>query len=341
MAITSGAGPHSAWLMVGGAQMLVESGNVSQSATRKTAQFHCTLPLTEANHDALAGVADDTAKVEVMTRGSRSTLITGKIKKVDTDYIAGVLRVVGHDLSTELHNRKTSEKWLNKKPSEIIQDLIGRAGISAGNIASSELMAGKKTVQDFVKLSDNVSYAYVIHKLSQLDGARWWVDPQGRFNYVPSGTPIGSYSVFVDRSKRPVVSDCLDLRISRNVDAGKKILVTYKSWHPRQKQVFQGQAIVPGKGGPLEFNFHVPNLQQDHVDKYAKSAAIERARHAITISATVVGDPAVQAGMGLQLTGTEYYDGTYDIDTVHHTFGMSGHRTHITSRGPGEGRAVS
>jgi hypothetical protein len=33
--------------------------------------------------------------------------------------------------------------------------------------------------QDFVRLSDNVSFAYVIHKLAEFDGARWWVDANG------------------------------------------------------------------------------------------------------------------------------------------------------------------
>lgn len=340
MAITSGVGPHRAWLTVDGAQMLIENGNVSQSARRRTADFHCAVPFTQANHDVLAGIVDNKATVEVMTRCTRATLLTGEVKRFDVDYIGGVIRVTGHDLSTQLHENKTSEKWLNKKPSEIVEDLIGRVGLS-GNITSSDLMAGKKTVSDFVKLSDNVSYGYVIHKLSQLDGARWWVDPQGKFHYVPSGTPVGTYSIFIDRTKQPIVSDCLSLSIKRNVPASRPLRVSVKAWHPRQKQVFQGQATISGKGRPLEYNFHVPNLMQDHVDKYAKSMAIERARHAVTISATVVGDPSVCAGMGLQLSGTDYFDGTYDLDTVNHVFGMSGHQTHLTARGPGEGRSVS
>jgi hypothetical protein len=36
--------------------------------------------------------------------------------------------------------------------------------------------------------------------------------------------------------------------------------------------------------------------------------------------------------MGLQLNGTGYWDQMYDIDTVEHDIGMTGHRTHITAR---------
>ena len=320
MAITSGAGLHQAWLNVDGAQFLIESGTVNQSAKRKTSTFHCTLPLTEQADDALATIGDNSTSVTCLTRGVTGTLITGEIDKVRFDMIARTIVVTGRDKSAKLHEIKSSEKWLNKTPSDIVQDLIGRVGISGGNITSSSIMAGKKVVQDFVKLSDNVSAAYIIHKLSQLDGARWWVDPQGQFHYVPIGTPSGVYSIFIDQSGEPIVSDCLDLKISRNVQAGKSIKATVKSWHPRKKQNFQYDSTVPGNGGPLEYNFQIPNLQQDHVTKYAQSMASERARHELTVSATVVGDPTVYAGMGLQLRGTGYFDQTYDIDTLtHHT----------------------
>jgi hypothetical protein len=174
-----------------------------------------------------------------------------------------------------------------------------------------------------------------------LDGARWWVDANGNFNYVPIGSPQGTYSIFIDESSEPLLSDCLDLRIKRNVQAGKSIQTTVKSWHPKKKQVFQYQSTVGGNGGPVPYNYHLPNLLLDHVTKYAKSLATEKARHELTVTATVVGDPTVSAGMGLQLSGTNYFDQTYDIDTVHHNFGMSGHRTHIVARSAKQGRSAS
>ena len=59
------------------------------------------------------------------------------------------------------------------------------------------------------------------------------------------------------------------------------------------------------------------------------------------MSATVVGDPSVQAGMGLQLSGSNFFDQVFDIDTVTHDFGMGGHLTHITARSAGQGRSAS
>jgi hypothetical protein len=341
MAITSGAGPHFASLNVGDSSFPIEHGSVTQDAKRKTSSFSVVIPLSYPGAAAaLANLGDNTATITVSTRGMTGTLVTGEVDHTDFGYIDRVIRVHGRDKSAKLHDNKTSEKWLNKKGSEIVSDLIGRIGLS-GNVTASKLMAGKKLEQDFVYLSDNVSFGYVIHKLSQIDGARWWVDANGNFNYVPLGTQQGVYSIFINQDSEPISADCVQLRINRNVQAGKTISATVKSWHPKQKKVFTYKSNVTGNGGPIEYSYHIPTLLQDHVTKRAQSQANEKARHELTVDATVVGDPSVQAGMSLSLSGTHYFDQIYDIDTVHHEIGMSGHRTHIVARSAKQGRSAS
>lgn len=341
MAISSGAGPHFAWLTVNGQTFPIEHGSVSQNAKRKTSSFAALIPLSFPGAAAtLANLGDNDSSVTVSTRGTQAPLITGEVDDVNFDFIGRTIQVTGRDKSAKLHDNKTSEKWQNKKPSEIVQDLIGRVGLS-GNIAASLLMAGKQLEQDHVHLSDNVSFAYVIHKLAQLDGARWWVDASGKFNYVPLGSPQGVYSISVNQNAQPISADCIELRVRRNIHAGKTISATVKSWHPKKKQVFSYTSNVDGNGGPINYSYHVPALLQDHVTKRAKSQAAEKARHEFTVTATVVGDPTVQAGMGLQLTGTNYFDQVFEMDTVQHDFGMPGHLTHITARSAKSGRQAS
>jgi hypothetical protein len=341
MAISQGVGPHFAWLNVSGATLPIEQGSVNQSAQRKTAGFHVTIPMNFPGAEAaLAGISDRSATIVCETRGVTGTLFTGEVSRFDFDNIGRKITVTGHDPSMKLHDNKTSEKWQNKLPSDIVSDLIGRVGLS-GNITSSALMAGKKLQQDFVKLSDNVSFGYVIHKMAELDGARWFVDPNGTFHYIPFGTNLGTYSITIDQSKMPISADCLSLKITRNLHAAKSLSATVRAWHPRKKQVFQYQSTIPGSGGTINYNYHIPTLDQEHVKKYAQSLLNERARHELTVSATVVGDPTVYAGMGLTLTGTGYFDQTYDIDTVHHKIGMSGHTTSLTARSAKAGRQAS
>lgn len=340
MAITSGAGPHFAWLNVAGATLPIIHGQVTQSAKRKTSSFHCVIAMDfPGAADTLASLGDNTATVSVLTLGQTRTLITGEVDATNFDFIGRKIIVTGRDKSAKLHDNKTNEKWQNKLPSDIVKDLTGRVGLS-GTITSSKLLAGKKLVQDFIKLSDNVSYAYVIHRMAEFDGARWFVDPNGNFYYLPFNSPIGTYSLNIDQDS-PIKSDCLSLMIKRNVQAGKAVVVDVKSWHPRDKQVHQYQSTVPGNGGPINYNYHIPTLTQDHVTQHARAQAAEKARHEFTVSATVVGDPTVCAGMSCSVNGTRYFDQTFEIDTVTHDIGMSGHRTHITSRAPKKGRSAS
>lgn len=341
MAITSGVGAHSAWLKVDGTTLLIEYGSVTQSANRKTSSFQCTLPLSEPGaYATLAEIGDNSTTIEVMTRGVTRTLITGEIDTVDYDMIGRKINVTGRDKSAKLHDNKTNDKWLNKKTTDIVKELAERAGVKV-DAKTLDTMAGKMLEQDHVKLSDNVSFAYVLHKLAELDGARWWVNADGILKYAPFGSPDGSYSIFIDQSAQPIKSDCLHLRLHRNVQAGKTIETTVKSWHPKKKKVVQHKSTIPGKGGPLKYNYNIPTLQQDQVEKHARSQATEKARHELGVRATVVGDPSVAAGMGLSLTGTQFFDQTFDIDTVHHEFGMRGHTTHITARSAKKGRTAS
>jgi len=160
--------------------------------------------------------------------------------------------------------------------------------------------------------------------------------------YRTGPSPAGIYTLtYVRATDGPIAADSMVLRIRRNIQAGKSVKVKVKSWHPKKKEVFEYESNVEGKGGPIEHSYHIPNLLQDHVKQYAQSRANEYARHEITLHATVVGDPSINVAMGLQLTGTGYWDQLYEMDTVHHEFGMSGHRTSITARSPKDGRSAS
>lgn len=342
MAITSGAGPHFAYLNVDGQSFPIERGSVEQQATRKSSTFSAALPLSYPGAEAtLANLGDNTTTITVSTRGIPGTLVTGEIDTVAFDYIGRTIRVTGRDKAAKLHENMSSEKWINKKGSEIVSDLAGRIGLGA-NVEASALMAGKLLQQDYVRLSDNITFAQVIHKLAEFDGARWWVDAQGILNYVASGSPSGMYTLnYIPPGPGYMVADFLSLSINRNVQAGKDIQVTVKSWQPKDKRVYEKQTTVPGNGGPLKYNYDLPNLKQDHVDQHAKSRANEVARNELKLSASVAGDPSCNVGMGLILTGTNYWDQTYEMDCVHHEVGMSGHRTTITARAGKGNRSAS
>ncbi len=343
MAITSGAGPHFAFLNVGGSSFPIEHGSVSQHKTRKTSTFSAVIPLSYPGAEAaLAALGDNDATIIVQTRGTTATLFTGEADTTEFDYVGRVIRITGRDRSAKLHENKTSEKWLNKKGHEIVQDLAGRVGLSV-QADGSTLMAGKKLEQDFVRLSDSISFAAVIDKLAPFDGARWWVDQNGTRHYRVGASPTGTYTLnYTPPTAGYMTADFVALKIRRNVQAGKTTNVKVKSWHSRKKEMFEGNSNVESKtSGEINHEYHIPGLLKDQVQQYAKARANELTRHELTLHATVVGDPTVNVAMGLQLNGTGFWDQTYEMDTVHHEFGMSGHLTSITARAGKGGRSAS
>jgi hypothetical protein len=333
VAISSGVGPHLAWINLGGVNFPVTSGSVTQPKTLKTAHFRACVPMSYPGALDAFAAATSTAPVNIIvsTRGEQATLFMGTALEVDFNFIKRQIVIDGKDGSFQLHQTKVSQKFQNMPGSQIVQQLAAQAGLSV-NIGSSALMAGKVVTSDFVKLADNISIGQVIHKLAEFDGARWWVK-NGVLNYQLQDDPSGTYTLnYVPPTPNsPMKSDCLDLSFHLNTVANDGGTVTVKSWHPRMEQVFQGQATY-GKGGSGRYNLHVPNLTQDHVQQHAISRANAIGMNAVTARATVVGDPTIDVAMDLAVNGTDSFDGTYAFTSITHDFGMSGHTTHLLAQ---------
>ena len=249
MAISSGYGPHSAWLTVDGQTFLIKSGSVAFEATRKGSTFSCVIPLdTQGMVERTFGpsLGDNKASITVSSIGQTATLITGEIDETDFDYISGQLSISGRDATAKLHDTKSAEKWVNKKPHEIVKDIAGRVGLDA-DVDPVSLKAGRIIEIDWTKMTDGVSYGAILHKLAEFMGAHWSVkDSTLKFKSTPNqGAPYTINCSFVNGK---VVSDCLRLRIRRNVQAGKPVKVDVKSWHTRKKQAFTGSYQIGGNG---------------------------------------------------------------------------------------------
>lgn len=327
MAVNQGAAPHFAF--INGVPII--GGTVEQKATRKSSEFNCTVAMSSPGATSLRGGTG--ASVSVENVAGSGTLITGKIDLAEFDYVKREVVVRGRDESAALHDTKVSKQWKNQKGSEIVQQLAGQAGLSV-SADSSPLMAGKRVNQDYVKLADNISPANVIHQLAQFDGARWWVK-NGTFFYRQFGNTEGSYPVNYFSDGQHVISDCLELQVIENGPASSGGNVKVNSWHPKSKQAFNGNAQISSNagegGGQSNYNIHIPNLLQDHADQYAKSIAKEIGRNALTIIATVIGDPTIDVGMALQVNGTDFA-GSYEIEGITHMFGMRGYTMRIVAK---------
>jgi hypothetical protein len=332
MAISSGVGPHKAWVSVQGGTFLLEEGMVTLRGNNQTGEYRGRLPMgLPGAYETFAGLGKNSSSIIVETRGSGGALITGPIKKIDFDHIAGIIRFTGKDAGAILHETKTAENFANMTGAAIVQKKAGEVGLPAQVDGGSGVMAGKTVdLQNYNKLTDGISIASLFQKLSELDGARWYVDGQGILHYTTSPAG-GGYSVNYNAGP-PKRANFLELTVEVNTDASQTQEATCSSWHCNQKQANQATASAGGRApGTKPYKFRVSNSTQDHVQAYAQAKAKQMARHGVTVVAHCAGDPGITINQGLSVSGTAF-DGSYTIDELQHAIGMRGHLMVITAR---------
>jgi len=345
MAISQGAGPHRAWISVGGGEFPIEHGHITQCGARAASRWTATVPMSYPGAEAAFVAAANggaTCTITIEAHGGPTDLVmTGPLLKCVFDYIGRYIIASGQDMGHKLTKVKTVEKFVNKKGSDIVQQWCGRVGLPC-QAGSSKLMAGKKLQQDFVKLTDGISLLTGIHLLALYDGARWYTDKRGTFHYEISGTAAagGSYSVNYQppSSQHPMRSDALRLSIIVNVQAMEGVSAKFDSWHPYDKQLHNGSAQSGSGGGSAnQYITRAPTLQPEQAQQYADSNMKQVSRHQVRVDALCVGDPTIDVTMKLNVNGTDF-DGDYQIDTIDHDFGMQGYTMLISaSTGFGEG----
>jgi hypothetical protein len=332
MAISSGVGPHKAWVTVQGGTFLLEEGMVTLRGNSQTGDYRGRLPMgLPGAYETFAGLGQNSSSIIVETRGSGGTLITGPIKKITFDHIAGIIRFNGQDAGAVAHETKTAENFANMTGAAIVQKKAGELGLPAQVDVGSGIMAGKTVdLQNYNKLTDGVSVASLFSKLAELDGARWYVDGQGTLHYTDRPAS-GGYSVNYNAGP-PKRADFIELTVEVNTDASQTQEVKGLSWQYNEKQANQATASAGGRApGTKHYRFRVSNSTEDHVQAYAQAKAKQMARHGVTIVAHCVGDPSITINQGLSVSGTAF-DGSYTIDELQHAIGMRGHLMMITAR---------
>jgi hypothetical protein len=307
---------------------------------RQSSHFSATVPLNYPGAaEALASLGDNESGVIVESNGKTGTLVMGEIDTTNFIYGQnGTITAAGRCNSVKLHNKIYHGTPTNMTTVALVAQMAGLAGLGFDSGGGGPpMMVGKELDDEFVESIDGQTLAAIVSKCAELDDARWWVDPASVLHYDIKPQPGGGYSVSYS-SGPPESSDFFTLSIERNVQAGKTIKVTVKSFQEEDKNTAEPTAEVEGRGGPVEYEIHVPRWKEEQAQQYAQNKADEIARHEITVKAHVVGDPTIDVSVGLAVAGTGFWDQAYVIDTIHHQFGMPGHTMTITARGGLGGR---
>jgi hypothetical protein len=305
-----------ALITIGGTSIPIISGGADQEATRRSSTMHalCALKDFPGREAFFASLSDNSGAIY----SGSTALVDGEWDTASIDLVDGLVRLSGRDKSAALHEKKSSEKFNNMSRSEVVQKVAGRNGLQA-QVDNSSLKAGKLFQIDWAKLTDGVSDAAIIHKLAELEGARWWV--KGTTLYFKGKSDISSNYAVQYRAPAggPASGNFIRLSFSINLQAAK---------------------TLNGNGGTLTWNYRHPGLEQDHADDLALKKLAEHSRHELTVDVEMVGDPQIDVGMGLQLQGTAF-DQVFEMDAVHHMLGPGGHTMKIIAKSAKEGRSAS
>jgi len=330
-----------AFLSAGGGQLPCIHATVTKTSKRKGDTFNCKLPMDLSG--AMQLVQGGDAEVIFSDGNGSQSLIMGKIDHVSMEWIDREVCVSGRDKSAVLSEKKINKQYKNKKASDIVQDIAQDAGLQAQVKATTD-DAGKKYDVDTVHLLLNKTPFEALSWLAEREGCRWYVDGSNlHFEPKDAGNSGGLFTVnYQPPNGGYARSNAVYIRTSRNMSAARPCDVKVKSWHHKQKKLFEHtESSGGGVGEKLTYEHHFPGMIQQQVEKIAKSFLSDYKRHELAVEVDMPGDLSIDAKGQLQLQGTgSVFDTTYDIDSVEFSYSAGEHGNFsmsICGKTPGQG----
>lgn len=322
---------------------------VSRKARHACDTFHVEISATEAARFGMGldfwadpPPADITVMMSMAAGGGdHREMITGQMDCPEICWEQNTIQVSGRDKSASLTEKKRNQKYLNKKSSDIVRDIAKDHGLEAQASAGSD-NTGQKYDKDTAHLVLNRSDFETMSDLAEREGFRWYVDGKTLF-FEPDDQSNGSFSVFwkPPSPESFAVANVLNLRTSRNMTAARQQKHTVRSWHHKDKKVYEGTAEGGSgeSGEPVEYEHHHNGYNQEQVTRLAKARLKNSARHNMCVSVTMPGDLSADVRQTLNLSGTgTIFDSTYDIDEADFEISWgSAFVMHLTAKSAGSG----
>jgi hypothetical protein len=182
-----------------------------------------------------------------------------------------------------------------------------------------------------------------LNVLAEREGNKWFVDGTDLYfqhKDVKNGTTFTVHYT-PPTAQRYMTSDTVHPKVGYNAESGRPTGVAVKSWHHKDKKLYEHTAQIGGLGSQITHEHHFPGMNQSQVERVAKSHAKDATRHGWNIEVEMPGD-LVSPQMQLQPEGTgTAWDQVYDIDCVELEFqaGEDGGFSMRDGRTPGEGRS--
>lgn len=280
--------------------------------------------------------------------GAPEKLISGEVTALEGDYGHWGRRVIvrGYDMTHRLHRGRVTETYQNVTTSDVVQQVVNRAGLQIGQIDSTSV------THDQVSQA-NLSDWDFLKALSRETGYEMVVDEDGKFYFrqpidASTGPTAGTYSSQTDE-QLIFGSDLREFR-PRVTAAAQVGDVKVRGWDPDQKQIVVGSAqaatttaaglpddpsSLANDFGNMTFTIHNrPIADQSEADDAASSVAEQLGSAFAEAEGTTAGNPSLDAGTTVFVSNVaDAFAGQYTLSQVRHIFDEEGYRTHFTVAG--------
>lgn len=339
-----------AFIIANGTTLNCISVDVQMSKTHKSDTFHCEIPFgalpPEMDEVWWSEEGDVSVQVQFQLDAFSGSVqvFDGKVDKVGHDFAQRILSLQGRDKAAALIDSKSSEKFNNQTPDQIVKQIAGRHGITVD--ADAVTSKGGKIFQiDYAKVTNDEPEWTVITQLADMNGlVAYMTGGVLYFKPIDEQLPVLDV-VYVPPTPASFANgNFMTLKTSRNLILGRPVNVKVQSWNHKEKKVYESQASDPtGSGEPLNYTYEPPGLTGDQAEKLAQKRLAENTSHELMFDLSMPGDPTVTPRFVMQLSGTgTAYDQQHEITSIDHSMSQSGgYRMTISAKAKSKKRKKS
>jgi len=265
------------------------------------------------------------------------SLILGRVDDVSLDMSSATLELTGRDLTAELIDAKTTEKFQNKKSSEIAQILAARHNLNAV-VVPTGTPAGKFYEIDHAQMNSERSEWDLLSGLANVEDRMVYV--RGRTLYFvpkpqPTDPPYYLDWFYPDKTHGYSEFTGKTLSFSRNLTLAKDIIVTVRSWNAKNKKGFSKTAkathnkntVLAGAAQPTgdaqTYQYNIPGLTPEQALQEAQRRLKQLSQHELKMTASMPADNVLDITRVIKVRGTETaFDTVYFPDSIVRTMSI-------------------
>ncbi|WP_375495968.1 VgrG-related protein [uncultured Nostoc sp.] len=275
---------------------------------------------------------------------NQSTLLKGEITAIEAQFNSesqAPIIIQGYDVSHRLHRGRYNRSFQNKKDSDIVSQIIGEAGITAGTIDETGGPYGFGDPVGYI-FQENQTNMEFLRERAARNGFELFVQ-DGKLNFrKPSGGNSLNLKWLKDITNFHVRVSSTEQVSSVEVRGwdykNKQAIVSTQSAQTAQvvTSIEQGEGTKTStafNGSPKMIVVDKPVFSSKESDAIAQALFNELSGEFVQADAQAVGNPDIRPGKVISLKDMGKYSGSYYVTETRHIFQSRVYTTEFSIRG--------